>query len=160
MTAIPGIPMPINVILVIIFIGIIEITLSTVLQRKLGNPKKAREIQAHMNKVSKELKELVKNNAPKDIVSSKQKEIMPLANASMKLSLKPMIILFPLFIFIYYVIIGMYLSGWQKYVINFIVPLHYKGFFIVFVLIIGMGTGVIISLYDRKKIKEKEKQIE
>ncbi len=151
--------MPFSVVLIIILIGIGEIALSTLLQRKLGNPKKAREIQAHMNRVSKELKELIKNKAPKDIVSSKQKEIMPLANASMKLSLKPMIVLFPLFIVIYYVVIGMFLSGWQKYVINFIIPLHYKGFFIAFVLIFGMTVGVIISLYDRKKIKESEKDI-
>ncbi len=152
--------MPLSVALAIILIGAIEIVVSTLLQRKLVNTKRNREIQYRMNKISKEVREMIKNKEPTDAINQKQKEMMPLASESMRMTLKPMLAVFPLFIFIYYVVMGMFLSGWQKYIVNFIVPMHYRTFFIVFVLIVGMVVGIAISIYDRKKSKEEMSRME
>lgn len=153
-TAVATVAMPLTVILAIALIGTFEIVVSTLLQRKLINTKKSRQIQYRMNMISKEVKEMIKNKESTDAINQKNKEMMPLASESMKMTLKPMIAIFPLFIFVYYVVIGMYLSDWKKYVVNFIIPMHYKTFFIVFILIVGMVIGIAISIYDRKKAKE------
>ncbi len=159
MTAVT-VPMPMNVALIIVVIAILDVAMSTALQRTLGNPKKARSIQRKLNKINKELKELMKNNAPHEHVMAKQKEMMPHFNESMKNSMKPMIVIFPALLLVYYVLIGVFLSSWQKYVINFIFPMGYKELFIAVVFILGLIVGISIALYDRKKSREEAREEE
>ncbi len=148
------VPMPMYVALIIVGIAILDVAMSTALQRTLGNPKKARSIQRKLNKINKELREMMKSGAPQEHIMAKQKEMMPHFNESMKNSMKPMIVIFPLLLAIYYVLIGVYLQSWQKYVINFIFPMGYKELFIAVVFILGLVVGISIALYDRKKGKE------
>ena len=145
------VPMPINVALIIVGIAILDVAMSTVIQRTLGNPKKARSIQRKLNRINIEMREMIKNKAPQEHIMAKQKEMMPHFNESMKNSMKPMIVIFPVLLAIYYLLIGVYLSSWQKYVINFIFPMGYKELFIAVVFILGLVVGITIALYDRKK---------
>lgn len=153
------VPMPFSVVVILVIIGVFEVTISILVQRKVGNPKRMREIQIKMSKVSKDMKEMMKSKASQESIMQKQREIMPLANESMKMSLKPMLIIFPFFMFMYYGVVGIMLKGWSMYKINFIVPLGYEGFFIVSVFILGLIAGISVSLYDRKKMKEEREAV-
>lgn len=154
-----AVPMPLGVVAVLIVMGVFEVAISILVQRKLGNPKRMREIQIRMNKVSKEMKEMMKSNASQESIMQKQREIMPLASESMRISLKPMLVIFPFFLFMYYGVVGIILKGWSVYKINFIVPLGYEGFFIVFVFILGLIAGISVSIYDRKKMREETEAV-
>ena len=142
--------LPQNVEIVVVAIAIAYTVISIVIQRKLSNPKKMREVQAKIQIVQKEMNEMLKRNAPQNELMSKQKEIMPLMGESMKSSMKPMFVIFPLLILTYYLIIPSLPFG-----SNNVASIKTTFFYIVFIL--GMVSAVIIMLYDRKKAKEEMK---
>ena len=93
--------MPMGTVIIIIAIGIAYVAFSTFAQRKVGNPKKMRELQQRMNALSKELNQLVKSNATKEEIAKKQSELMPLMSENMKTSIKPMLVILPVFFRVY-----------------------------------------------------------
>ncbi|MCL4363261.1 EMC3/TMCO1 family protein [Candidatus Marsarchaeota archaeon] len=150
--------MPLSFALIIVGLGIFEVSLSVLMQRKLVNPKRMRELQARLKSISKEMNALIKSNAPKEQISAKQSEIMPLMKENMTMSFKPMIVIFPIFIIVYYVLLPA-LAGKADYILNFIgIPLTYNLVFIATVFILGLISSIAILLYDRKKAKEEAKE--
>jgi len=107
------VPMPPMIAASIIAIGIAYAIFSVVLQRKLVDPKRMREIQYKVNMLSKDLNAMIKNNASKEEISNKQKELMPLMSENMKKQFKPMIVILPIFFLVYYVLLGALYSGWR-----------------------------------------------
>ncbi|MEM3827203.1 MAG: EMC3/TMCO1 family protein [Candidatus Micrarchaeaceae archaeon] len=152
------IPMPPLVALSIVAIGVVYAVFSVFLQRKLVDPKRMREIQYKVSQLSKELNALIKNNATKEEISKKQGELMPLMSENMKKQFKPMIIILPIFLFVYYVLLGALYSGVANDTVEFIIPLHYRGLFFATVLILGFVLSIVILVYDRIKAKEEQKQ--
>ncbi len=151
-------PMPIQAMLMLVAIGVAYVVLSVVIQRKLGNPKRMRELQKRIQDISKEMNALVKNKAPQEEVSAKQKELMPLMGENMKTSMKPMFALLPVFLLLYYVLLPAGFSSWagHYYVTIFGDKLGYLGVFFVVVFTLGMISTAIIMVYDRKKAKEEK----
>ncbi len=130
--------------------------LSLFLQRKLSNPKKIREIQRKVNEHTKRLNEMVKSGATREQIQAKQSEIMPHMSEMMKHQIKPVIVIFPLFLLLYWVALPYLLNafGAATATINFIFPkVSYTSFFIIIEFIIGIAVSIAVMAYDRKKGK-------
>lgn len=130
------------------------------IQRKVSDTQRMRQIQTKIQEVSKELNKLIKEKAPNDEISKKQKEVMPLVTKSLKLQIKPMFIIFPIFILIYYILLPALFKPMTSDTISlFSYNLNYQSFFFVIVFGLGIISSIIILIYD-KKLAAKEKTIE
>ena len=92
-------------LLSIIAISIAYILISIVIQRKLSNAKRMRQIQLQLRQIQKELGELIKAKAPQPELQAKQSQMMALTTQSMTASFKPLVVLFPLTMIFYYWIV-------------------------------------------------------
>ena len=148
---------PTNIEIIIVVIAIMYALGTLSLQRKLSNPKKAREIQRKMKAHSKILNEMTKNGATREQIMQKQSEIMPLMTESMKNQMKSAIVVLPIFLIIYSVALPYFANsmGFVKDTINFVFPnMTYQSFFFSITFIIGIIMTAFILIYDRKKSKE------
>ncbi|HUB92774.1 MAG TPA: EMC3/TMCO1 family protein [Candidatus Saccharimonadales bacterium] len=127
---------------------------SIVLQRKLINVDRMYEIRARMNQGTKHLTDMMKANADKAAISEKQKEIMDISSESMKLQFKPLIIIFPIFLLLYYVVLPLHFNMAATLTVAS-VTLSYHWFFVGALFIIGIILSTAFSIYDRKRLKEK-----
>ena len=153
--------MPMGTVIILIAIGIAYVAFSTFAQRKVGNPKKMRELQQRMNALSKELNQLVKSNAPKEEIAKKQSELMPLMSENMKTSIKPMLVILPVFFLLYYLVLPTTFHSIANEYVLFLgsMKLNYLGVFFACVFILGIATSIIIMIYDRKKTKLERRAI-
>ncbi len=145
--------------------GVIYTVAAAAVQRKLSNPKKTREIQDKIKVFSDELNKLIKANAPKEEISQKQKEMMPLVKQSMTTSMKATVVLIPSFLIIYYLIIPYAFGGLASQTASFsigssVISLHYKGLFFVTVFVLGLALSISILAYDRARAKKDAKVVE
>ena len=146
--------MPLNIEVSIILLAVVYSLFTLFLQRKLSNPKKMRDLQRKSKHLSKELNELVKNNAPHEQISEKQKELMPILSETVKVQFRSMIVILPIFAVIYYILLPTYFKT-STYV-HFLGELNYSTLFFVTVLAVGLLASMAVLLYDRKKTKEEE----
>jgi uncharacterized membrane protein (DUF106 family) len=151
-------PMPVQAIVLLVTVGLAYVVLSVLIQRKLTNPKRMRELQRRIQEISKEMNELTKNKAPQEEVAAKQKELMPLMGENMKASMKPMFALLPVFLLLYYVLLPSAFGSWAGHDYIFLIgmKLGYLGVFFATVFILGMASTAVIMVYDRKKAKEEK----
>ncbi len=135
---------------IIAILAVIYALVSVAVQRKLSNAKRLREIQAHISKVTKEMNLMMKEKKPDAEIQAKQKEIMPLLSESMRSSLKPMFVILPMFLIVYYVLVPM---------IPFPAPATPKNiqqFFFVAVFISGIVSAIGLMIYDKYQTKREE----
>ncbi len=153
-----SVAMPIGTAIIIIAIGVAYVAFSTFAQRKLGNPKKMRELQQRMNALSKELNQMLKSNAPKEEIMKKQSELMPLMSENMKASIKPMLVILPVFLLLYYLVLPTAFHSISNEYVMFLgsMKLDYLGLFFVCVVALGIATSIVIMVYDRKKAKQEK----
>lgn len=139
---------------IIALLAVVYALVSVLIQRKLSNAKRLREIQAHIAKVTKEMNAMMKAKAPDAEINAKQKEMMPLLGESMKSSLKPMFVILPMFLIVYYVLVPM---------IPFPAPATPKNiqqFFFIAVFISGIVSAIALMIYDKKLTKKEEMVLE
>lgn len=153
-------PLPFNAELLVFGIAVAYTFASIALQRTLTSPKKTREIQERMQGISKELNDMLKNNASQDEIKAKQAELMPLMSTSMKSQFKPMLVILPLFFVLYsWIFPYVFVSAVQ---VQFLI---YKGspaqiMFLVIASVLGITSSLVILAYDKKKAKEEKKALE
>jgi uncharacterized membrane protein (DUF106 family) len=153
MGLIPSFGLTGNEMMILVIISVAYALATVFLQRKVSNAKKLRETQAKIQKVSDEIKVMMKNKAPEAEIMAKQKEIMPLVGESMRSSLKPMFIILPIFAAMYYFVIPHlpFAIGNVKNV---------QEFFFIVVFIVGFVVAMVMMVRDRKIIKAEEKALE
>lgn len=139
--------------------GVIYTVAAAAVQRKLVDPKKTRAIQDKIRVKSDEIKKLMKENAPKEQISQKQSEMMPLMKDSMGSSMKATIVLIPSFLVVYYLIIPFLFGGlgsatFKLNILSSVFNLEYRGVFFVTVFVLGMITSISILIYDRIRAKK------
>lgn len=146
-----------NVEVPIIMIAVAYIIGTLVIQRKAADTKKMRSVQLQIQEITKQLNEMIKNKVPNDEISKKQKEVMPLVTSSLKMQLKPMFIIFPLFMLVYYVMLPHLFGQYSKDTITlFSFQLNYLMFFFAIVFLLGIISSIGILIYDKKQAaKEK-----
>jgi uncharacterized membrane protein (DUF106 family) len=137
---------------IILVIAVAYAILTILFQRKITNVKRMREIQARISRVSAEMKELTKRNASQQELMSKQKEIMPLMGESMRSSIKPMLVILPIFLLMYYVLLpNLPISAGN--------PKGVQGFFFMVVFIVGIVLAAALMIIDRRATKAVEKEL-
>ncbi len=145
--------------------GVAYTIAAAVIQRKLSNPKKTREIQDKIKVCSDELNKMIKANAPKEEISLKQKEMMPLVKQSMMTNMKATVVLIPSFLIVYYLIVPFLFGGLAGRTTSFnigssLITLQFKGIFFVTVFVLGLVVSISILVYDRKRAKKDARVIE
>lgn len=140
--------------MIIVVIAVAYALFAVVIQRKLSNAKRLREIQAQISKTTKEMNLMMKNKVPEAQIMAKQKEMMPLLSESMKSSMKPMFVILPLFLLVYYVLIPMIPFGAPA------TPKSIQSFFFTVVFVVGIATALVMMVYDRQQTKKAEKLLD
>lgn len=143
--------------LLIVLIAILYTLSSFAIQRKMANMKKVYEMQELIKQKSKELNDMVKNGAKKEELILKQREVMSLASESMLNQMKPMIIILPLFLVIYYWLLPSIFPTHPNVTI-YGAKFAYNTFFIIVVFIFGLALSFSVMLIERGK-KKKEQQV-
>ncbi|MGC9037113.1 MAG: EMC3/TMCO1 family protein [Candidatus Micrarchaeia archaeon] len=138
------------VAIALIAIAALYVVFSVYLQRKLVNPARLREVQETIKTKTKELNELSKSNAGAEVLAQKQKELMPLLNETMKMQFKPMLVILPIFIILYYLLLPLAFHGTVSF---FSIKMSYQLFFILFSFAFGIIASIAVSLHDRKMAK-------
>lgn len=135
-----------NAAIIMAIMGIAYAIGVTTLQRKIVNPKRMREVQLKSQVLQKEMNKLVKEKASQEQILAKQRELLPLMNESIKNSLKPLIIIFPVFILIYD-------YGIPKLPFVTSSPGGAQWIFFVSALVSGLVAGIIVYFIDKKAMK-------
>jgi uncharacterized membrane protein (DUF106 family) len=138
--------LPFNAELLVFAIAIAYTFTSVALQRRLTNPKKLREIQDRMKSVSNELNSMIKSNAAQEEIKAKQQELMPLMSTSMKAQFKPMFVILPIFLVLYYWLMPQLFVSTSKTAV--------QSLFFIVVFVLGLASSFVVLAYDRKKAKE------
>jgi uncharacterized membrane protein (DUF106 family) len=124
------------------------------LQRKLINIDRMYELRAKMNDKTTGLTNLIKSNAPKEEISQKQKELMDISTQSMKQQLKPLVVVFPLFLMLYYVALPHVFNMTSTLTLASF-TISYSEFFVILLFVIGLIFSTSFSIYDRKRLSHK-----
>ncbi len=138
-------PLPFNVLLGLVLLGIAYALFSVKLQRKVAHPQKQREIQQKINLLTKEMR----GPSAKDPKTA-QAEMMALVRQSMGMQLKTMVVMLPMLIAVYYVILPNLFGSYIGEGINFIIPLTYSNIFIASVFISGLVVGIFMMRRDKR----------
>ncbi len=149
-----AISLPYGAEIIVIIIGALYTVASVLLQRKLTNPKRMRQIQSQIKTMTNELNTMVRNNASKDQQAAKQSEVMKLMSESMRTSMKPMLVVMPVFLVVYYLVLPALLLAIGMTAKNG------QSIFFYTVLILGLVSSMIILLYDRAMTKKEEKLLQ
>jgi len=143
--------------LLIVLIAVLYTLFSFVIQRKMANMKKVYEMQEIIKQKSKELSDMVKNGAKNEELMLKQREVMSLASKSMINQMKPMIIILPLFLVVYYWLLPLIFPTHPAIIIDG-VKIAYNNFFIIVVFVFGLILSFSVMLIDRSKRKREQEQ--
>jgi uncharacterized membrane protein (DUF106 family) len=143
--------------LLIVLIAVLYTLFSFIIQRKMANMKKVYEMQETIKQKSKELSDMVKNGAKNEELMLKQREVMSLASKSMINQMKPMIIILPLFLVVYYWLLPLIFPTHPTIVIDG-AKFAYNTFFIIVVFIVGLILSFSVMLIDRSKRKKEQEQ--
>ena len=124
-------------------------------KRTVTHYRRGKDMMPHCAICGQELNQLVKSNAPKEEIAKKQSELMPLISENMKTSIRPMLVILPVFFLLYYLILPTTFHSIANEYVPFIdsMKLNYLGVFFACVFILGIATSIIIMIYDRKKTK-------
>lgn len=137
----------------VIVIAIVYTAASIAIQRKLVDPKKQRETQYMISAITREMNAMVKSNAPQEQIKAKQQEIMPLMSKSMLSQFKPMFVILPVFLILYYGVLP-HAPAWFPSLFGSVSAKMVQNQFFIVVIIMGFAASAIVMLYDRKKAKE------
>ncbi len=140
--------------MILVSIGIAYALFSVFTQRRLSNVDRMYELRARMNKKTKELMVMAKASAPRDQMAAHQQELTKVSMESMKNQMKPMIVILPVLIALEYAVLpALFPSTLTFSVLGF--TLSYQMFFIVVIFIVGIVLSISLSMYDRRRLKDK-----
>lgn len=129
------------------------VLLSVFLQRKLVNMRRVSEVQEIIKKKTKELTDMSKGGADQAALSAKQKEITSLLSESMRSQLKPMFVVLPLFLLLYYLVLPAVFPP-PLNVSVFSMTLDYRAYFIMVSFILGFVLSTALMVRDRSRAKK------
>lgn len=145
-----------SVVIYIVMIGVVYAIGAILIQRKLADPLKSIETQLLMQEKLKEIKTLAATD--RELYNQKQQEVSKMMMDNMKKQFKPMIVTFPLFLGVFYLLMPYLFSGFGSTTPALTVlsmPLTYSQFFIAIIFVIGMIVSLSLSSRDKKIVKRK-----
>ncbi|MCL5100970.1 MAG: hypothetical protein M1122_03395 [Candidatus Marsarchaeota archaeon] len=145
---------PIGISAELIVVSLIYVSISVILQRKLTNVDRMYEIRAMVNTKTKALMELSKRNDTQ-AMASLQKELSKLSQESLIQQMKPMVVVLGVFALLYYIMLPMLFSSIISTVTFLTFNVNYRTFFVAIAFVVGIISSFAISMYDRKRLKNK-----
>jgi uncharacterized membrane protein len=139
-------------------VAVAYVLVSISLQRRLANPRQTYKVQDDIKRKSNELSELTKNKAAQAQIDAKQKEITGLLSQSMKASMKPMLVVLPFFLVLYYLVFPNFFPA-AATVSLFSMTLSYKTYFVAISFVVGLVISTSMMVYDRAKMKKEAAQV-
>ena len=139
-------------------LAIAYVLASVSLQRRLANPRRTYKMQDDIKKKANELTELTKNKAAQAQIDAKQKEITGLLSQSMKSQMKPMFVVLPLFLILYYLVLPVIIPGTPS-VTLFSMTLGYKTYFVAAAFVVGLILSMSLMAYDKSQMKKEAARI-
>ncbi|MDE1860286.1 MAG: DUF106 domain-containing protein [Candidatus Micrarchaeota archaeon] len=145
---------PISPILIgLICFAIAYSIFSVMMQRRLANMPRVSELQRNMKTKMDEYKTKAKGSASNDELSKIQSELGAISSELMKHQLKPMLVIFPVFIVVFYFFLPAIFPP-QTAVTLFSYPLSYRSTFVVVAAVLGIALSSTLMLRDRRKYKK------
>ncbi|VVB76797.1 Uncharacterised protein [uncultured archaeon] len=139
----------------ITLVAVAYVLTSAFLQRKLVNPRRVYEVQETIKKKTNELNEMSKSKASPEAMLAKQKEVTALLSSSMKSQMKPMFVVFPIFLVLYYLVLPAAFPATLKVTVPILsMQLDYKSYFIMIAFVLGFAISMALMVYDRSKAKK------
>lgn len=148
-----GISLPFGAGMAIIALDLIYTVAVVLLQRKLTNPKRTREIQSEIKRLTNELNALVKSNAARELQLAKQNEVTKLMGESMRSMMKPMLILVPISLVVFYVLLPALPLGVG------VEAKSVQAMFFYTALVMGLISSAVILLYDKMMLKKEQQML-
>lgn len=139
--------------LVLIALGYVIVSVTA--QRKFSNIKRIKEIKVEMNAKVAELKKMG-NDASKEIMAEKQKEMATLTSEMMRHQLKSSLIILPIFVVLVYFALPYEFANQPFNLTIMSIPFTYRTFFVVAAFIFGMISSIAIAIYDKMAAKKAE----
>ncbi len=140
-------------------IAVVYVVFSMFLQRKLVNMKNMRHVQDQIKMKSKELNDMAKNQARKEELDAKQKEVTQLLGQSMKSSFKPMIVVLPVFFILYYLLLPAVFPSSLTFTIPVLSTVSYRTYFIVIAFICGIIASAVVMVWDRMQMAKEKRDV-
>jgi uncharacterized membrane protein (DUF106 family) len=123
--------------------------------------KKVYEIQNTIKEKTDKLTQLSKiPTTPKAELDALQKEIMSLMPEVMRHQMKPLLVLLPLFVIIYYVLLPFFFASSAANLKFTSFNLTYQLLFFYVSLIFGLIVSLTITAYDKRKMKKEKAQVQ
>ncbi len=141
----------------ITILAVAYVGFSVTTQRKLTNPKRTFEIQQEIKKKTTELNEMVKAKASQEQLAKKQKEVTGLLSESMRSQMKPMFVILPIFLVIFYLVFPAVFST-NPNVTVLSMNVNYKTYFIAVSFVLGLVLSMSFMLYDKIKLGAKKQE--
>jgi uncharacterized membrane protein (DUF106 family) len=136
--------------------AIAYVLLSVFLQRRLVNMKRVYEVQEIIKRKTKELTDMGKAGADQAALAAKQKEITGLLSESMKSQLKPMFVVLPLFLVLYYLVLPAVFPP-PLSVSLFSMTLDYRAYFILVSFVLGFVLSTALMVRDKSRASKAAK---
>ena len=137
----------------LVLIALVYVAISVAAQRKFSNIKRIKEIRTEMNAKLAEVKKMG-NEASKEIMAEKQKEMAALTSEMMKHQLKSSFIILPVFVVLVYFALPYIFANESFSFIAFGLAFTYRTFFVAAAFTFGILSSVIIAGYDKMAAKK------
>lgn len=140
---------------IIPLIALAYVAATVTIQRKVSNMQRVREQQQAMKDKMKELNGMIKSNADKAQIDEKNRELSAIASDNMKMMMKSTFVILPISLIVFYYLLpmGFAKSGFTIDILSF--KLNYQGYFIAIAVVAGLVASSLLSLYDKRKLKQK-----
>lgn len=143
-----------TIVLEILAAAVVYICIAVTIQRKLVDMPKMYAMQAEMQLKSKELQELSKSGASQDILMQKQSEVSKLLMTSMKSQFKPILVVVPMFLVVYYYLLPLGFGGqaFPTIIVPLLGTLSYQRVFFYTVFVLGLVLSLSLQWNDKRKM--------
>lgn len=148
-----------SLILYVIITAVVYSSAMLAIQRKLGNPRRLKEIQQEMKAKMAEMKKLGENT-DSSVMNAKQKELSDLSMESLRHSFKPIIVVTPISLIVLYLAIP-YVFGTQAInlsVMGLFTITTYRWLFIIAAAIFSLASSMVMNALDARDAKKKVSQ--
>lgn len=141
-------------------IALAYVAASTFAQRRMIDMKHSYALQDKAKAKSKELQEMMKNKESEAAVAAKQKEVQDVIMETTRSSFKPMLVLVPASLILYYVALPALFPSTAVVTISLLsLTLSYKMFFIAVSFVFGLTLSLTLMARDKAQMKKEQAQL-
>ncbi len=141
-----------TVVLEILVAAVAYICIAITVQRRLSNMPKMYAMQAAVQVKAKELNDMAKAGADQAVLMAKQKEMSAMLMSSMKYQIRPLLVVLPMFLIVYYYLLPLgFANAPFPHISILSLTLTYKTLFFYTVFILGLVISLSLTFRDKRR---------